>query len=77
MISRQMMCILGILAGRSAEDWYPPTNIGRTYGKQSSSWASRKLRRLKELGYVERNKRGHWRLTAAGALYWNTHKEDT
>lgn len=61
--------IVHYLQGRG---WCSPTQIGRAYGDSKhgndsfhhyhSAWASPKCKKLVELGYLERNDKGHYRL---------------
>jgi len=69
-LTNQMKWILGYLRGAPQGDYTPPTQIGRSYRAwYHSSWASPKLKKLKEYGFVERNDKGHWRLTEKGRAF--------
>ena len=68
-LTTHQLRILGYLAGK---DWTSPSEIGHEVGGKSSSgiryhsnWASPKCLRLVELGRLERNAQGLYRLTRA------------
>lgn len=47
--------------------WESPTAIGKAYRRgYHSAWASPKLANMMRQSLVERNERGHWRLTDTG-----------
>lgn len=73
-ISDKGVQILKFLATSPAE-YKQPTKIGEACGKSyycSSAWASAGLKTLERNGYVERNNKGHWRLTAEGIKFCET-----
>lgn len=66
-LTPQQKFIVGYL--RCRPWWTPPTEIGRAYGqsvnhphKLDSRWASPKCKRLVELGFLERDRLGWYRL---------------
>jgi len=88
-VSGQQMWILGYLSGLEKGAWISPSKIGIDYGlnvaafpavRHHSAWASPKLSQLQKKGLVERsdkrNRRGWWRITDAGRLYFKQHKDD-
>jgi restriction endonuclease Mrr len=43
--------------------------IGRTYSPICTEWASRRFAKLRNCGFVEQPRRGHWRVTDEGRQF--------
>jgi len=58
--------IINYMRNNGENNYHKPTDIGEQVGKkdynQSSSWACRKLFKMKDKGIIRRNKKGHYKL---------------
>jgi predicted transcriptional regulator len=67
-MTERQKCFLVLLKSYTSNgDWVSPTKLGGLYSKGAhSSLASPVLKKLVELGYAERNAKGHYRITKKG-----------